>query len=168
MATDTAFWERQSDDMDFTCGPVLDGGSIEELGKQMFELMLATASGQRSRSESTATDKTNLRPGKSASRPDSVEPHHRRSSVHGSQRFRSVQNRYARVPVTNTEGGFRGLSRSPHPRVSLVGEGSLKGLGDRRLQPSAGRQPYRHARTSRSTTCVAPYRICAFPALIGL
>ncbi|WP_250515871.1 altronate dehydratase family protein [Caballeronia sp. INDeC2] len=52
LATNTALWERQSDDMDFNCGQVLSGeGSIEELGRRMLELMLATASGKRSRSE---------------------------------------------------------------------------------------------------------------------
>jgi altronate hydrolase len=52
LATNTALWKRQSDDMDFNCGEVLDGqASIEALGRQMFELMLETASGRHSRSE---------------------------------------------------------------------------------------------------------------------
>ncbi len=38
--------------MDLNCGEVLDGSkSIEQLGATLFQLMLATASGQRSRSE---------------------------------------------------------------------------------------------------------------------
>ena len=38
--------------MDINCGAILDGGaSVEEMGRQIFELILKTASGQRSRSE---------------------------------------------------------------------------------------------------------------------
>jgi altronate hydrolase len=52
LATNTALWERQSDDMDLNCGEVLEGNvSIPELGARLFQLMLDTASGQRSRSE---------------------------------------------------------------------------------------------------------------------
>ena len=52
LATNTALWEKQSDDMDFNCGEVLSGAaSIEALGARMFELMLETASGKHSRSE---------------------------------------------------------------------------------------------------------------------
>lgn len=52
LATNTALWERQSDDMDLNCGQVLDGTrSIQELGAILFQNLLDTASGQRSRSE---------------------------------------------------------------------------------------------------------------------
>lgn len=52
LATNTALWERQSDDMDLNCGQVLDGTcSIQELGATLFQNLLDTASGQRSRSE---------------------------------------------------------------------------------------------------------------------
>ena len=52
LATNTALWRRQSDDMDMNCGEVLDGGkSIAELGAELFQLLLETASGHRSRSE---------------------------------------------------------------------------------------------------------------------
>lgn len=52
LATNTALWQRQSDDMDLNCGTVLDGGAtIAELGAALFQLMLDTASGKRSRSE---------------------------------------------------------------------------------------------------------------------
>ena len=38
--------------MDLNCGEVLDGtATIEEMGARMFQLMLDTASGKRSRSE---------------------------------------------------------------------------------------------------------------------
>jgi altronate hydrolase len=52
LATNTALWQRQSDDMDFNCGEVLDGSaSIEDLGKAFFQMLLDTASGKASRSE---------------------------------------------------------------------------------------------------------------------
>jgi len=45
-------YARMADDMDINCGAILDGGmSVEEMGKQIFDLILKTASGQRSRSE---------------------------------------------------------------------------------------------------------------------
>ncbi len=52
LATNTALWVRQSDDMDLNCGDVLDGGAtIDELGARLFQMLLDTASGKRSRSE---------------------------------------------------------------------------------------------------------------------
>lgn len=52
LATNTALFQRQSDDMDLNCGSVLDGDkTIDELGSELLQLMLDTASGQRSRSE---------------------------------------------------------------------------------------------------------------------
>ncbi|AQV95155.1 galactonate dehydratase [Cupriavidus necator] len=52
LATNTALWQRQSDDMDLNCGAVLDGSAtIAGLGEELFRLMLDTASGKRSRSE---------------------------------------------------------------------------------------------------------------------
>ena len=37
--------------MDINCGDVLDGVSLADKGKQIFELMLKVASGQRTKSE---------------------------------------------------------------------------------------------------------------------
>ncbi|CAN7674116.1 altronate dehydratase family protein [Caballeronia sp. LjRoot34] len=52
LATNTALWKRQSDDMDLNCGEILEGSkTIEALGAELFQLMLETASGKRSRSE---------------------------------------------------------------------------------------------------------------------
>ncbi len=52
IATNTALWVKQSDDMDLNCGEVLEGTkTIAELGAELFQLMLDTASGRRSRSE---------------------------------------------------------------------------------------------------------------------
>ncbi|CAD6560231.1 UxaA family hydrolase [Paraburkholderia metrosideri] len=52
LATNTALWERQEDDIDLNCGGVVDGtASIEELGEAIFQMMLDCASGTRSKSE---------------------------------------------------------------------------------------------------------------------
>ena len=45
-------YKRMIEDMDINCGEVLDGGaSVEEMGQRIFDLLLATASGKRSKSE---------------------------------------------------------------------------------------------------------------------
>jgi len=52
LATNSAMYHRLSEDMDINCGQVVDGeASVEEMGRQIFELILATASGQRTKSE---------------------------------------------------------------------------------------------------------------------
>lgn len=52
LATNSALWKRQSDDMDLNCGGVVDGGDdIDALGEVLFRMMLDTASGKRTRSE---------------------------------------------------------------------------------------------------------------------
>jgi len=40
-------------DMDINCGEVIDGAAtLEQMGEQIFQLMLSIASGERSKSES--------------------------------------------------------------------------------------------------------------------
>lgn len=52
LATNTALWERQEDDMDINCGGVVDGtDTIDALGERIFRMMLDCASGTRSKSE---------------------------------------------------------------------------------------------------------------------
>jgi len=52
FSTNTALWKRQEEDIDLNCGSILDGEkSIDELGQEIFELMLETASGTLSKSE---------------------------------------------------------------------------------------------------------------------
>ncbi|GGH60144.1 dehydratase [Comamonas phosphati] len=52
LATNSALWQRQEEDMDINCGEIVDGAaSIAEMGQRIFELVLATASGQQSKSE---------------------------------------------------------------------------------------------------------------------
>jgi len=52
LSTNTALWERQRDDIDINCGGVVDGTtSVEALGAEIFARMLATASGEATKSE---------------------------------------------------------------------------------------------------------------------
>jgi altronate hydrolase len=52
LATNTALWQRQEEDMDINCGEILDGtADIETIGARFFRMMLDCASGKRSKSE---------------------------------------------------------------------------------------------------------------------
>ncbi|MDW5443953.1 altronate dehydratase family protein [Polaromonas sp. SM01] len=52
LSTNSALWRKQEDDMDINCGEIIDGSStVAEMGQRIFELVLATASGEQSKSE---------------------------------------------------------------------------------------------------------------------
>jgi altronate hydrolase len=52
LATNTSLYRRMTDDMDINCGTIVDGEeSIEGAGRRIFELVLRTASGQKTKSE---------------------------------------------------------------------------------------------------------------------
>jgi altronate hydrolase len=51
LATNSDTYRRMMDDMDINCGDVLDGVSIQDKGKEIFDKILAVASGERSKSE---------------------------------------------------------------------------------------------------------------------
>lgn len=52
IASNTAMFEHMEEDMDINCGTIADGSeSVEEAGARIFEAMLRTASGERTRSE---------------------------------------------------------------------------------------------------------------------
>jgi altronate hydrolase len=52
LSTNTELWRKQEDDIDINCGDVIDGtASVDELGERIFQLMLQTASGLRTKSE---------------------------------------------------------------------------------------------------------------------
>ena len=42
------------EDMDITCGAILEGTPLETVGRQIFEQIVAVASGKRSKSELSA------------------------------------------------------------------------------------------------------------------
>ena len=51
LATNTDIYTRMIDDMDINCGDIVDGVSIEAKGKEIFDVLLKVASGERSKSE---------------------------------------------------------------------------------------------------------------------
>jgi altronate hydrolase len=52
LATNTALWERQEEDIDINCGGVIDGtATIDQLGESIFRTMLDCASGVATKSE---------------------------------------------------------------------------------------------------------------------
>jgi altronate hydrolase len=52
LASNTPMYRRLEEDMDINCGQVIDGGvSIQEMGQQIFEHILRSASGQPTKSE---------------------------------------------------------------------------------------------------------------------
>ncbi|APF36165.1 galactonate dehydratase [Chelatococcus daeguensis] len=51
LATNSEMYRRMIDDMDINCGDVIEGVSIEDKGREIFEKVLKVASGERSKSE---------------------------------------------------------------------------------------------------------------------
>jgi len=52
LATNSALWQRQEEDMDIDCGGIVDGReTVDEAGERIFRLMLETASGRSTKSE---------------------------------------------------------------------------------------------------------------------
>ena len=52
LATNSALWQRQEEDMDINCGEIIDGRvSIRDMGERIFRQVLATASGEPTKSE---------------------------------------------------------------------------------------------------------------------
>jgi len=51
IATNSDMYHRMQDDMDINGGDVLDGNSLEKKGQEIFEMVLAVASGKQTKSE---------------------------------------------------------------------------------------------------------------------
>ncbi len=51
LATNNEVYKRMTEDMDINCGDVLDGVSIAQKGQEIFDKVLAVASGEKSKSE---------------------------------------------------------------------------------------------------------------------
>ena len=62
VATNTPMFERMSDDMDMNAGTVLEGESLESAGSRMFELILAAASGEPTKSERSGVGEEEFSP----------------------------------------------------------------------------------------------------------
>ena len=51
VATNTPMYERMKDDMDFNAGTILEGRPVAEVGRELFDEILAVASGKKTKSE---------------------------------------------------------------------------------------------------------------------
>ena len=51
IATNSTLYANQEPDMDINAGKVLDGITLDELGQEIFEKVLAVASGEQTKSE---------------------------------------------------------------------------------------------------------------------
>jgi altronate hydrolase len=51
IATNTPMYERLQEDMDINAGRILEGASLEEVGQEIFDKIVAVASGEKTRSE---------------------------------------------------------------------------------------------------------------------
>ncbi|MCC6193156.1 MAG: altronate dehydratase [Burkholderiales bacterium] len=52
LSTNTPLWVKQEEDIDLNCGGIVDGdATVDEIGARLFALMLATASGAKTKSE---------------------------------------------------------------------------------------------------------------------
>ena len=51
IATNSDMYQRMQDDMDINGGDVLDGNSLEAKGQEIFRMVLAVASGQKTKSD---------------------------------------------------------------------------------------------------------------------
>ncbi len=51
VATNTPMFERMRDDMDIDAGRILNGASVEDVGREIFETLIEVASGKPTRSE---------------------------------------------------------------------------------------------------------------------
>jgi altronate hydrolase len=51
VATNTPMFQRMQDDMDINAGRILDGTSVQELGAEIFEEIIAVAGGKQTKSE---------------------------------------------------------------------------------------------------------------------
>ena len=52
LATNTEMYQRMAGDMDINCGRIVDGtATLEEVGREIFERIVAVASGEQTVSE---------------------------------------------------------------------------------------------------------------------
>jgi altronate hydrolase len=62
VATNTPMYERMIDDMDLDAGTILDGESVESVGRRVFEMILDVASGRPTKSEAQGVGEEEFAP----------------------------------------------------------------------------------------------------------
>jgi len=62
VATNPDLYRRLEPDMDINAGRILEGATIEEVGRELFEYILEVASGKRSKSEAQGIGEEEFNP----------------------------------------------------------------------------------------------------------
>jgi altronate hydrolase len=62
IATNSTLYANQEPDMDINAGKVLDGITLDELGDEIFDKVLAVASGEQSKSEAAGVGQEEFNP----------------------------------------------------------------------------------------------------------
>lgn len=62
LATNSELYARQEPDMDINCGKMLEGTSLDEMGLEIFEELIAVASGKPSKSEAAGVGEEEFNP----------------------------------------------------------------------------------------------------------
>lgn len=62
IATNPALYAKMIDDMDISAGRALDGATLDEIGGEIFEMVLAVASGQQPKSEQNGVGEEEFNP----------------------------------------------------------------------------------------------------------
>jgi len=62
LATNSAIYRHMEDDMDIDCGVILNGVPLETVGRQIFEEVIAVASGKKTKSEQTGVGEEEFAP----------------------------------------------------------------------------------------------------------
>jgi altronate hydrolase len=62
VATNTPMYERMSEDMDVNAGTILDGVPMAQVGAEIFEKIIAIASGEASKSEAQGIGEEEFQP----------------------------------------------------------------------------------------------------------
>ncbi|MCS7061570.1 MAG: altronate dehydratase family protein [Anaerolineae bacterium] len=62
IASNSALYSRMADDMDMNAGRILDGEPIQRIADELFDLMIAVASGQQTKSEAQGVGEAEFNP----------------------------------------------------------------------------------------------------------
>ncbi len=62
IATNTPMYDRMIDDMDINAGVILDGTPVEDVGREIFERIIAVASGEKTKSEAQGVGEEEFAP----------------------------------------------------------------------------------------------------------
>ena len=62
FATNTPMYDRMIDDMDINAGTILEGESVEDAGRRLFDLIIEVADGTRTKSEAAGIGEEEFAP----------------------------------------------------------------------------------------------------------